>query len=467
MFNENDDYKLMRNIIIIVIFLIFRTGFSQYVTVKDINFGKAVCQTYPAIMDANCTMLDTAAAENIDYSLIIKNANIVDASDIVYFNRMDTLIISGNNLSTLIPNIYASNFWSLHYLDISNNQIVNFPILNVNTNYRLITDIYFQNNKATDFQKLWSARDSIRVLNISSNFISDCEDYSKALKATKIDLSNNYFTFEDLIKQTANPQFSTVFTVSPQRSIRWGASSFTAQEIKKYDLVLPVDNSVTSNTYKWFRDGQLVATTTKNTLSFDTVRLSDAGTYVVEITNSTPLLNGIVLKSEAVELEVEACMELTKPPFIVEEKCNGVILSVVEGVKLNSESPFVFYLKSDESGVVELKQGDAVELRIGEYQVSVTDAIGCKKKCEQNLILNSFSGCDEHVITPNGDGLQDEYYFDQNGRAEIFDQYGFKVKTLRLPTFWDAKNESGEIVPPGKYVLVLNGKEKMVLKIVW
>lgn len=440
---------------------------AQLVTVKDSQFNEALCQKYPSVMKNNCTQLDTAAAEHIDFSLIITNSDISEATEISYFNRLDTLILSNNNLTSFLTHIQTSNFWSLHYLDLSNNQLEVFPILSLNVDYTLVKHIYFQNNKATTLQKYWSLRDSIIVLNVANNYIEDCQDYSMALKATEINLSNNYFTFQDLEPQTKHPNFTSVFTVAPQRKVKWLKPIETGIEYQTFSLTIPVDYTVKNNTYSWYFNGELVKTTTTNTLVFDSLKLENAGVYTVEITNSNPLLANLTLSSEEVELVVNECMAIsTKPSALVNEKCNGARVVLLKDENCTGISPITINFTNGfkaYQGIVD----DEFELPIGQYTVTATDSTGCLKSYKSPFYVNGYVGCDENIITPDGDGLQDEYYFDKEGIAKVYNRLGQLIREIELPGFWDAKTSDGKIVPPGKYILMINDSDKVELKIVW
>ena len=450
------------------ILLILTTNlFAQFVTVNDANFAQALCNNYPEIMNVSCSQLDTVKADKIDFTLDLSNANITNASEIIYFNRIDSLILKGNNLSAFVNQIQPANYWSLHYIDLSDNQLSKFPTLSINVNFVIMTDIFFQNNKATTLQKFWGIRDSLINLNVSNNYLTSCEDYSMALKAKSINLSNNYFTFEDLLPHTKHPQFNTVFTVSPQRKIQWSTSIVDGKELESFKLTIPVDSFVTNNTYNWYKDGQFLRSTTSNTLTFDTLTLLDAGSYTVTITNSNTLMSNVTLNSEAIQVFVQPCMHLSESlPIIISEKCKGAKLTVSSSPSNDGIAPYTFVVSS-QNDYYSFNSTTNVELPVGTFDLTIIDKNNCSKTYPSQIIVKGTSDCDTHVITPDGDGLQDEYYFDINGEAKIYNLKGQLINTLELPGFWNARNISGEIVPPGKYIMVINESEKIELKIIW
>lgn len=456
----------MKHYIHIVFLLIGIQLSAQKILVKDPSFAQAICTQYPALMDASCTLLDTSLAEKQYGTLDISNSSSIDVSELLYFNRIDSLKASGNNLPFFLPAIQPAIYWNLVSVDLSNNGMLSFPIFSVSTSFKLIKYFHLQNNKATIFQKLWAARDSIRVLDLSNNFLTDVEDYSQALKAKKIDLSNNYLTFQDLVPQTKHINFSTVFTVAPQRNIKWTEAIYNRIETDTFTLVIPVDKGVAGNTFKWFKDGNLAATTNTNKLFFKDLKIADGGTYTVEITNSNVLLADLKLYSESVVLEIGKCMNIVGLTVTQDPKCFGALVIFENQTSLGTTTPYQFYLVNYLKDTLLYTEKDNKVLT-GDYQVIIKDSRKCIKTLNSTLKVQPLAGCDEFVLTPDGDGLQDIYYFKEAGKAQVYNQFGLLIRELQLPNFWDAKDASGNIVPPGKYVLIVNQTQKIELKILW
>lgn len=62
-----------------------------------------------------------------------------------------------------------------------------------------------------------------------------------------------------------------------------------------------------------------------------------------------------------------------------------------------------------------------------------------------------------NVITPNGDGKDDEVQLSISGNEiKIYNRFGILVRTLKDPrkNIWDATDDSGAIVPMGHYVAI-------------
>ena len=65
------------------------------------------------------------------------------------------------------------------------------------------------------------------------------------------------------------------------------------------------------------------------------------------------------------------------------------------------------------------------------------------------------SNC-ESYFSPNGDGVSDLYYLDQQGKTAIYDRSGKFIRSMPTPSYWDGTNDKGELVVPGLYFLIAN-----------
>ena len=65
------------------------------------------------------------------------------------------------------------------------------------------------------------------------------------------------------------------------------------------------------------------------------------------------------------------------------------------------------------------------------------------------------------MITPNGDGEDDSYFFQQTGILKVYNKNGEIVKTLTLPSVWDGSGNDGTATP-GYYVGEINGGTEKV-----
>lgn len=453
-------------IILFQLCTIFSLGFAQKIAIPDPEFASYLCSNYPAVVNSNCDSLLTGPAQNIEGYMDFSGSSIVDGQFLVHFHRVDSLDLSDNPQMIMIDSLQAADFWSLDYINMSNNQLDSLPFFSINPDYVIVSELVFANNNLTTFQKYWSGRDSIRILDLSNNYLSDIEDWTPATLAERFDFSNNYLTFEDILPQTNHVNFTTVFTVSPQRKVKWKESLITGKENQGITIDLDIDDNVTGNTYTWFHNGIEIEITSTNKLVIDSLSLVDAGKYMVRVTNDNALLDGVELETEDLTLMVTPCMNISDFNYNLVEQCYGAELSFDPMLVNGGVEPYSFVIKDSQNVETMIKDGE-MKVLTGTYQFEINDNVGCSKLIETDLVISPLSGCDKLVITPDGDGLQDEYYFPQTGHAIIYNQNGSPLAEFNLPGFWDARTSNGSIVSPGKYVMVIDDKEQIELVIVW
>ncbi|HHS12136.1 MAG TPA: hypothetical protein ENN03_00025 [bacterium] len=77
-------------------------------------------------------------------------------------------------------------------------------------------------------------------------------------------------------------------------------------------------------------------------------------------------------------------------------------------------------------------------------------------------------GVSPNAITPNDDGYNDRVefripeYMEKGGEILIYDIWGRRVRRLRDGRFWDGRNDSGALVPPGSYLYVVRVRARVI-----
>lgn len=87
---------------------------------------------------------------------------------------------------------------------------------------------------------------------------------------------------------------------------------------------------------------------------------------------------------------------------------------------------------------------DLIQIKDGEIIQSDNDWI----------TLPQLPICSE-VISPNGDGINDSYYFEETGVIQIFSKSGILVKELNGPVVWEVVDKTGKLVESGLYLISL------------
>ncbi len=269
-----------------------------------LNTGRVNCLDLNGVTGCN---FNNAGGNNLTGPL--PNLNLTEVTE---------LWLDFNNLSGPLPNLNLPN---LTRLDLSANQfsgtIPNFNLPNLN-------DLWLQNNQLTgtipDFTNLpslsnfWLDNNQLVGGIPDFNFANNCNVYLRDNDLSDLVpgftgnysifvITGNQFTFEDLIDSytinnniVGNYVYTIQQDISTQETINVPVNS-------NYTIDLLVDDTVTTSTYLWFKDGLPFTTTNVNVLNFPNFQTTDEGVYYCEITN--PNVPGLILISR--EKTLVAC----------------------------------------------------------------------------------------------------------------------------------------------------------------
>jgi gliding motility-associated-like protein len=162
--------------------------------------------------------------------------------------------------------------------------------------------------------------------------------------------------------------------------------------------------------------------------------------------------------------QVEQAFSISEPAplaveFVVEpatDGCNGAIRATVA----SGTAPFSFnWLNIDRP----INESVAINLCPGEYFLQVTDANGCLSTIASTIVEDRRFPCLEErvVITPNGDGANDQFIifcigdFPDN-RLQVFNRWGQLVfEAENYNNNWEGTTRDGTPLPEGPYYYVL------------
>ena len=137
-------------------------------------------------------------------------------------------------------------------------------------------------------------------------------DFTSAPNLEALRIENNQFTFEDilphidsieaLIDRNNGGLSHLIYGYQPQDSI-FKDSIIITQGGTSLSIDLLIDDTVTTNRYQWYKDGEaFVNIEGNNELSFSSLKKTDAGIYRCDITN--PNVPELTLKSHNITLVV-------------------------------------------------------------------------------------------------------------------------------------------------------------------
>ncbi|MEO0333171.1 MAG: hypothetical protein AAF223_16050, partial [Bacteroidota bacterium] len=236
---------------------------------------------------------------------------------IVANNRVTRLELNGNQLSGSLPTA-MNDLTGINYADFRNNSLVG--------------------TLGDWISNFAEASDSLRL---SGNELTAMAS-SIVSSLGVVDVSDNQLTFEDLLS-VVDSLPNLIY--HPQATV--GATTNTFRNVEdSYTLSLGIDAAVTDNQYVWYLDGVAIDTTTVGEYVMDTIKISDGGVYICEVTNmgapdltlvSYPMTVNVQAKPNSLIFTEVANVSFGSDPFVLNASASSglpVLFEVVEGDSL-------------------------------------------------------------------------------------------------------------------------------------
>ena len=274
-------------------------------------------------------------------------------------------------------------------------------------------------------------------------------------------INNAQLTFEDLWLLAKHSNFVN-FQYQPQDSIVI-QNSLVVGELDTLQIYLGFDHTVTANTYEWYKDGNFISTSTTNRLKIFPAKVSDAGEYFCKIKNSgNPAWGTLELTTIKCEVEVIPCMNADNIPYTeIDSDCiKGVTIELDEAKIINGPIPctYTYKLYNKVSNDTLYYSSKLLEnIKPGFYDLIVADQDQCIKTLKNFINFDEQPKCDV-IITPDGDGKNDNYFIDKSCKAKIYDVNGILVRSMSGPEYWNGRDDKGERVPMGVYAIIIEEK---------
>ncbi len=378
-------------------------------------------------------------------TLFVNNNQLTALPNLSGLPMLTQLMVSYNPI-TSIPSL--ANLTSLAEIICDNTLITTFPDI---TGCTALSSIFCWNHLLTSLPN-FSSNTNLSEIIFSYGRLTTLPNLS-SLTLVSVDLSNNALSFEDIMPLPSQAAFSA-FILSPQSP--GTAGTVNALNSLPSNLTLGFDNSITSNVYSWYKDGVFVNNTSVNKLAFNPATYKDAGVYTCRITNTTPALSGIILSAAALTLKVIPCLSSNNIFYhITNTDCSYPIRVTIEDSSFSTGTPPFSYTVKNKQDSSSFNSSDFTLSREGTYDLIVKDGVGCVVTFPAKLVVPRNEQCDP-VFYPNGDGIADTYYIEENGYAKIYNKSGELVKELSTPGSWDGTNKKGQDAPTGLYVIVVN-----------
>ena len=245
--------------------------------------------------------------------------------------NLTTLQLNNNELTGVIPE-ELGNLVKLGSLDLAHNMLTG----SIPKELSKLAELYslsLESNRLTGaVPAQLEALKKLIYVEIHQNKI---DSLPKLSVSNSLVISNNQLEFDDIERNT-----SRRYAYSPQDSIGTEKQHRVNQD-NTFSLQLEVGGA--NNVYQWLKDGVEIAGQTTNTLNIPSAKESDAGNYVLKITNT--LMKDLTLYSHVQALSV---VKDTIPPHSPSNvKAIAGDKKVILTWSKNTEPDFKSYILSD------------------------------------------------------------------------------------------------------------------------
>ncbi|MFC1574371.1 leucine-rich repeat domain-containing protein, partial [Candidatus Latescibacterota bacterium] len=228
--------------------------------------------------------------------------------EIGMLTNLTFVYLNNNQLTGSIPP-EISMMTNLEYIYLNDNQLTGSipPEIGMMTNLWILR---LQNNQLTGSIPLEiGMMTNLRSLWLSNNQFTDLPCLSALASLNSLKIENNKFTFEDIEPNIGLPNVTIVY--SPQDSVS------TTQEINVNEgesLTVSVSVGGDNNKYQWKKDGTIISGAASSSYTINSVNLTDAGSYICEITNTVATNLTLYSRSKNVTVtQFQSSITLTSP----------------------------------------------------------------------------------------------------------------------------------------------------------
>jgi internalin A len=424
--------------------------------------------------------LNSNHLESVDF--VSKNANLLQLQfyynkltsfpELPYATKLQKLFLSGNQL-THIPGL--NHLVNLENLQLSVNKFDSLPDISGNlkltelhcdrnrlsnlsgTEYLPnLKIIYCWGNQINDLSHL-NNNTSLEELYADYNLLKTLPVISNKPYLRKISVSYNKLMFDELLPLTEATWFKN-FSYAPQDSIGENVEK-SVRFMDSVSLAVTVDTTSQGNVYAWYKEGELLEGVSVPHINFEKAELSDAGDYIVAITN--PALPQLTLYHKSIRLKVNnSCMDVLSYGYkLLSQDCREGTGFRVEVSTEGAQSPVAYFLNiPGTSDTIKSVSGIFSNIPAGTYMLRMKDQRGCRVLLDTDLTVYRPSDCDP-VIAPLEGGQQSSYFVDKPGVARILDMNGNVIREFIAPAIWDGTTSGGEVVSTGYYVITIDNKK--------
>ena len=371
--------------------------------------------------------------------------------DLSQLSFLHTLVAGYNPLTTNIDLATVPQLTSLHLHKTGIKELIHINKLTE------LQFLFAWGNEIVDFSGLDSLTKLVQCV-ISDNKCRVMPYFYNKLSLYKLDITYNYFTYEDILELPYYRINSKDYT--PQREL--AVSDIEIHEFEKLVFQLNYDLTVDSLIYAWYKNGVLLDSNRSSQLIFHSIESSDEGTYRVNIYH--PEHEEWMLETSIFKIDVFECLSIEQS-FITPQavSCTDLYSLDFDDLQISGgEKPFSYFLSAD---TYSTESSDAYFEKVpaGAYTLIMKDVNACTDTI--SFDLERIKSCDP-VFSPNGDGIADTYFIQEHGVVQIYNSQRELVSEFQAPIVWDGTLPNGVLIDAGYYVLILNSSEVIHLTVV-
>jgi len=433
--------KLLKVILLFIVVLLQSNTFAQnFVPISDTAFARIINESFPEILDASKTKLDTVKSKQIQVYWSPKSQpTITNIDEIQFFDSLRGFVLKNANLHST-PNI--SNFKRIEHLYLNTNNLSVAPDI---SGLHTLTDYSILFNNLDTILGV-NNHPSLQRLYIGGNNLNYAVDIHSIPNLDSLACWSNYLTWKDLYAFTSIENFASKVNAFDQNV--QPPDTIEIIEHDDFELSFNDDSSLNKLTYI-FTNKNNKTLHTGNNYSFivENAAISDSGLYVIKSYSDIPEWSEFFIEKHvfvrvtpisAAEIDYEITTDCDELSFIL-NSANLKTSDISEEIILASQANEYM-----------LTVGEPISIEEGLYSIIYNKDNNYLDTITTNIKVSKPNNC-KAVFSPNGDNINDVIYIAEKGNISIVNKAGQTVKTMTGPDYWNGKNNSGEKLPIGLY----------------
>ena len=464
-----------------ILFLLFlhtaKNSQAQFVSVKDSAFARLLCDSFPSVMSGDCKQLDTVKAKKVTGNINGDGRRITTIDELVYFNQTSAISFANNTIKKL-PDL--SRLLKLTTINFSGNTFSGSLDF---SKYLILKNILLNNNDSLTEITGLNQLSELKSIQISHCNLQSSPEIDKIKELNQVTLDNNQLTFADILPLTNNEDFKEGYTIFPQKSIQIIDSIINKNDGENVTIQFNDDKAISGLTYTWYFNSVKVKSGSDNFIIKTNLTSVDNGNYFVSIKSNNPLFLKDSIVSSNVILTVspkpvipqpidttavepkpipqpekpkpevpKPCPQSIEFDIQTEQYCDSILLTIT--VNNLDTMLYSFTIENTFNHKKSIfKSARKFAIKQGTYSIVAKNDGNCLVRSQSNLSFDYDNNCTKY-FTPNGDGVDDNWFIQDTGHVKIINSQYQVIKELDCPSEWDGTTQNNTLAPDGKYIIL-------------